>query len=144
MKAGMPFALLCSLSLVGCERPAQVASDAPTSPVAETNAMATPSAVIDPAKAALICKAGIAKLFQQPAASMKAVPMAGGIVRVSYRRSSDNTLWTNDCRVEGDRIVWRAVDVSPGSGPGRWRDDPADGALTYKVDGDHIDVAETF
>lgn len=144
MKAAMPFALLCSLSLVGCERPTQVASDAPTSPVTETNAMATPSAVIDPGKTALICKAAIAKLFQQPAASMKAVPMAGGIVRVSYRRSSDNTLWTNDCRLQADRILWRAVDITPGSGPGRWRDDTADGTVTYKMDGDRIVVTETF
>jgi hypothetical protein len=106
--------------------------------------MPEPSAVIDPAKAALICKAGIAKLFQQPVGSMKAAPMAGGIVRVSYRRSSDNTLWKNDCRLEGDRILWRALDVSPGSGPGRWRDDPADGTVTYKMDGDRIVVTETF
>lgn len=144
MRAGMPFALLCSLSLVGCERPTQVASDAPTSRVAETNAMATPSAVIDPAKAALICKAGIAKLFQQPATSMKAAPMVGGIIRVSYRRSSDNTLWTNDCRLEGNRILWRAVDINPGSGPCRWRDDPVDGRVTYSVKGDEIIVEETF
>jgi len=83
-----------------------VASDVPTSAVVEATAMPVPSAVVDPAKAALICKAGIAKLFQQPVSSMKALPMAGGIVRVSYRRSSDNTLWKNDCRLEGgDRIV---------------------------------------
>ncbi|MFK4870764.1 hypothetical protein [Novosphingobium sp. ZW T3_23] len=121
-----------------------MASDAPTSPVAETNAMATPSAIIDPVKAALICKAGIAKLFQQPTASMKAVPMAGGIIRVSYRRSSDNTFWKNDCRLEGAQIIWRAVDVTPGAGPGRWRDDPADGRVTYTMNGDEIVVEETF
>ncbi|WP_152524702.1 hypothetical protein [Novosphingobium lindaniclasticum] len=140
----MSFALLCSLSLLGCEKPAQMASDAPASPATETNAMPEVSAVIAPAKAASICKAGIAKLFQQPVSSMKAVPVAGGIIRVSYRRSSDNTLWSNDCRLEGDRIVWRAVDVSPGSGPGRWRDDPADGRVTYSVEGDEIIVEETF
>jgi hypothetical protein len=106
--------------------------------------MSETSAVIDPAKAALICKTGIAKLFQQPVSSMKAVSMPGGIIRVSYHRSSDNTLWKNDCRLEGDRILWRAIDVSPGSGPGRWRDDPADGRVTYSVKGDEIIVEETF
>lgn len=144
MRAEMSFALFCSLSLVGCEKPTQVESDAPASPVAETNVMATPPAVIDPAKAALICKAAIAKLFQQPATSMKTAPMVGGIIRVSYRRSSDNTFWTNDCRLEGNRILWRAVDISPGSGPGRWRDDPADGRVTYSVKGDEIIVEEAF
>jgi hypothetical protein len=47
---------------------------------------------------------GIAKLFQQPASTMKAERLAEGITRVSYRRSSDNTLWKNDCRLAGDRI----------------------------------------
>jgi hypothetical protein len=38
--------------------------------------------------------------------------------------------------------MWRAVDALPGSGPGRWRDDPADGVLTYKLDGDKVNVKE--
>lgn len=143
MKVKIPVAALCSFALAGCGKPTPGASDAPAA-LGEASALPVPSDSIDPVKAAIICKAGIAELFQQPAASMKTVPMAGGIIRVSYRRSSDNTLWKNDCRLEGAQILWRAVDVTPGAGPGRWRDDPADGRITYKIDGDRIMVTETF
>lgn len=145
MRADLAIAALCFIALTGCERmerenPETAVSTTPP----EVGEVKKPPEVVDPAKAALICKAGIARLFQQPAATMKAERLAEGITRISYRRSSDNTLWKNDCRLEDNRIVWRAVDASPGSGPGRWRDDPADGTVTYKVIGDRIEVTETF
>lgn len=117
MRAGLSIAALCSLALVGCEKPPQEPSEAPTILPAENTASSLSPDAIDPSKRARICKEGIAELFQQPTAIMKAEPIAGGITRVSYRRPSDNTLWKNDCRLEGNRIVWRAFDASPGSGP---------------------------
>lgn len=141
MKGGVAIAAVCCLAATGCEKPPHVPSDAHISAVEQ---ISSTQAAIDPAKAALICKAGIEELFKQPVASMKAEPITGGIIRVSYRRSSDNTLWKNDCKIDGDRIVWRAVDASPGSGPSRWRDDPADGMVTYKINGDRVEVIETF
>lgn len=145
MRSGLIAIAVVYLSLAGCKNPRQATADAADAGVTTMAASATnPLPVRDAAKAGLVCKAGIAKLFQQPAASMSAEPLAGGITRVSYRRSSDNTLWKNDCRVDGNRIVWRAVDASPGSGPGRWRDDPADGLVTYTLHGERVEVVETF
>ena len=100
----------------------------------------TPDSHLDPAKISSICKAGIGELFGRSPDTMKTEQQSDGIVRVSYRRPDDGTLWKNDCRLEGNRIMWRAVDVSPGSGPGRWRNDPADEVLTYTMDGDKISV----
>lgn len=142
MRVGLAITALCLIALTGCERMEQGTPESAVSTAPPE--LSQQAKAVGPAKAAIICKAGIAKLFQQPASTMNAERLADGITRISYRRSSDNTLWKNDCRLEDNRIVWRAVDASPGSGPGRWRDDPADGVMTYKIDGERIEVMETF
>jgi len=76
---------------------------------------------------------------------MKIVEGSSGTVRIRYVRPSDGKLWTNDCRVDGDRILWRTVNAfGAGSGEGRWRDDSADEVLTYAIDGDQITITTTF
>lgn len=99
---------------------------------------------LKPEQTALVCKAGIAKLFGQLASTIKVEKQGAGIVHMSYRRKFDGTRWENDCKLDGDRIMWRAVDAFPGSGPGRSRDDPANGVLTYKLDGDLVEVTEGY
>lgn len=99
---------------------------------------------LSPMQTADICKAGIGKLFGQSPNTMTVETLSDETIRISYRRSSDDTLWKNDCMLVGNRIMWRAVDAFPGSGVGRWRDHPADGVLTYKIDDGRIEVTETF
>jgi hypothetical protein len=39
--------------------------------------------------------------------------------------------------VEGDRVIWAAVDLD---GPGRWRTTPDDEVVTYAVEGQTVKV----
>lgn len=65
---------------------------------------------------------------------MKLTSNKGGIARVRYARPSDGKFWTTECRVSDNRVVWRTVDAfGPGSGYGRWRNDPQDEVFTYEV-----------
>ena len=103
-----------------------------------------PSKSLTAGEVASICKAGIAELFGHSPKIMKAAPQGGGIVRISYKRPYDGKLFRNDCQVQGNRIMWRGFDIRPGSGPGRWRNDPADEVLTFTVAGRSVKLLTTY
>lgn len=90
---------------------------------------------------ARVCKATVAILMGQSPSIMKAENAEAGLARVSYNRPSDNKKWTNECRVDGDLVIWRAVDAfGSGTGAGRWRTDPEDEKIRYKIDGKKVTV----
>lgn len=137
-----PIALALILSGCSGSAPQPRAEDARPSPadiakadadigVAPSDAVSTKP--LDAEQMASICKAGIAELFGHSPEIMNAALQGEGIVRISYKRPDDGKLFKNDCQLQGDRIMWRGIDISPGSGPGRWRNEPADEALTFTV-----------
>ena len=92
-----------------------------------------------------VCRAAIADLNGRSPSIMKVVRENAGTIRIRYARPSDGKVWTSDCRLEGDRVLWRTVDASgAGSGEGRWRDDPADEVLTYLLDGTRVTITTAF
>jgi hypothetical protein len=103
-----------------------------------------PTKPLTPGETASVCKAAIAELFGHSPKIMKVASISDGIVRVSYRRPDDGKLFKNDCRLQGNRIMWRGFDISPGSGPGRWRNNPADEALTFKIVGKSVELLTTY
>lgn len=96
------------------------------------------------AQLASVCKAAIAETFAQPLKIMKIASNEGGIVRVRYNRPSDGKRWTNDCRVEGERIIWRTVDAFKGDGPGVWRTRPEDEVTTFRIDGGNVNIITKY
>jgi hypothetical protein len=86
----------------------------------------------------MMCRAGIAAEFGRSPKIMKASEVEEGLTRVEYRRPDDDKLWKSDCRIEGNRIVWRTVDAFSGSGPGRWRTSAEDDVLTFTIEGKSV------
>jgi hypothetical protein len=138
------------LALVACSGRHQDAED---SLVAAPDAATLPapsasSGIVAPALTATqlssVCKAAIASSFGRSASIMRVVSNEGGVVRIRYNRPDDKTLWTNDCRVEGDRIVWRTVDAFGGAGPGVWRTRPDDDVLTFRTRGKKVDIVTRY
>lgn len=105
---------------------------------------ATPSQALTPASLAKVCRAAIAHAMQKSPSIMKVKANEAGIVRIHYTRPDDGKLWKDDCRVSGNRVIWRAVDAFPGSGAGRWRDTAEDGIMTYRLNGDAVTMKEVF
>lgn len=90
----------------------------------------------EPFSISQICKAGIGMMMGRDPAVMDS-RVAGGIVFLSYIREDDGTEWKYKCRLEGNRIMWGADD-------GRWRDNPADEALFFKVSEGRLEVEERY
>lgn len=92
-----------------------------------------------------VCRAAVADINGHPPAIVRIVTAGLDTVRVSYRRPSDGSRWTNECRFDGDRVIWRTVDAfGPGSGLGRWRIDPMDEVITYSIRGTRIGITTTY
>jgi hypothetical protein len=105
---------------------------------------AEPAAPIDSKTSISICMAAIAELFGHSPKIMKATPQDGSIIRISYKRPDDGKTFKNDCQIQGNRIMWRGVDIGSGTGPGRWRNNPADEVVTFNIVGKSVKILTTY
>jgi hypothetical protein len=79
------------------------------------------------------CKRFVGELMGRDPEIMKAVDNGTQVVSVSYARPADGKLWKYECKVDGEMIIWRGVDVfGPGQGPGRWRVEDAKPLVSFK------------
>lgn len=91
-----------------------------------------PVSAADKATPAMLCKAGIAALMDRDPKIIKAKE-SNGLVRLSYIRKDDGSLWQYRCKIEGSAIVWASKE-------GRWRTDPADEKLRYRTTAESVTV----
>lgn len=84
-----------------------------------------------------ICKAGISKIMGRDPTTMSSRPTSDETIKVSYLRADDRKKFSYKCKIEGNRIVW-------GNSDGRWRTDPSDPVVTYKVKGNVFSINESF
>jgi hypothetical protein len=119
-------------STVGCgtdvstsdEKPIQIPEDKVEQSVSEQ--FKEPVKPLNSFSVSQICKAGIAVLMGQEPSIIKTSEQEG-IVLLSYTRPDDGSEWKYRCRIkDGQRIIWA-------SDTGRWRDDPADEQLFFRV-----------
>lgn len=89
-----------------------------------------------------VCKAAVAQMFGHSPSIMKAT--GDELIRVTYRRPDDGKTFSNECKLEGDRIVWRSVDATPGAGLGPWRTREGDDDLRFRVDGKNVKITTTY
>lgn len=148
-------AAILPLGLAACSSPAPQPQRQEARPSAADLAKADVDLGVKPVKAESvvlidsktgisICKAAIAELFGHSPKIMKSAPHDSGIVRISYRRPDDGKGFKNDCQLQGNRIMWRGVDISPGTGPGRWRNHPDDEVLTFRIKGSEVELTTTY
>ena len=86
---------------------------------------------------AQVCKAGIGTIMGRDPSSMKTRTTSNGVLKVSYVRPFDRKKFSYKCKIEGNRILW-------GNSDGRWRTHSADSKVTYRVDGELLQVTDKF
>nr|WP_052814195.1 hypothetical protein [Sphingomonas melonis] len=129
------------LATTRCSQPTEVVpsvTTAESTAVPDMLASPMPTKPLTFAERSMICRAGIAAVMGRDPKTMKASKTSDDIIRIQYRRPDDGKLWKSECKLVGDRIVWRGVDSFGNDGPGRWRDGPYDEILTYTFDGNSV------
>nr|WP_100059583.1 hypothetical protein [Lonsdalea populi] len=107
------------------------------------------SLMAEPARAAApssppigkICKATTSLIFGRSTQIMKLDAVENGTAYVHYFRPSDRSRWAIKCKLAGDRVLWASN--NPDS-IGRWRNDPADEIITFRIHGDALDISEIY
>lgn len=97
-------------------------------------AMAAPEATFTGER---ICKAAIGTIMGRHPKIVKVTNSKDGIVYLNYVRPDDKSKWAFRCRLDGSRVIWA-------SDPGRWRTDPRDEKVSYKIEGDTLTVTENY
>lgn len=130
------------LALAACERGSETQE-----PQSNASASSLTPPLVPPSEGdqARVCRTAIADMNGHSPQIVKSAAGEAGTFRLSYSRPSDGKIWTHDCRIEGDRVIWRSRDLAgPGTGPGRWRIDPMDEVITFAIVGESITITTTF
>lgn len=92
-----------------------------------------------------LCRLAISLEMGRPLSIIKTDNENSSLADVSYARPDDGKTWKYQCKSEGTNVYWRGVDLDgPGSGPGRWRDNPFDNKLTYSESRGKIVIKMTY
>lgn len=126
------------------EAASNAADAALNSAIAEVDDASSSEAELSSSDLARVCRAAVAHMMGKSPSIMKVKSNSGGVVRIQYRRPDDGTVWKDDCRLEGQRVMWRSVDAVGASGPGRWRNHPDDEVITYSIDGKTIRIGQKW
>jgi len=133
VRAGLTLGLVAA-SCSNSSDTAPAKSDQPTANLAGSASTASPLSDVELGR---VCVVTIAELMGRSPRIIHVESVGNGIARVSYRRPSDSTDWTNECRVEGDRVIWRGVGNDQS---GRWRTTSMDEVVRYSVSDRRITI----
>lgn len=120
--------------------PTEATAPQPADPAAAAGADKLPAPDLE-----RVCRATIAALNDLEPEIVKVSGNSGELVQVRYTDASDGKVWTNECRVIGNRVILRTIDAfGPQSGKGRWRTAPMDEVITYKIEGPGVSVTTKY
>jgi hypothetical protein len=105
----------------------------------------TQAAELDDASLSRICRATVAVLMLHDVSIVVAENVKAGIVRTRYAHPNDGSIWRHQCKVDGNSVIWAAVDINgTGTGPGRWRTSPDDEATSFVVVDRNIEITVKY
>lgn len=125
------------LSDVGESKPSTVVASTVTSPP-------SPIAELSSDDRKRVCRAAIADMNGHSPDIVKVRASSGDSVVVRYNRPDDGKAWTNECRFEGDRVIWRTIGAFGGTEPGRWRTHPADETIKFALEGSDVTITTSY
>lgn len=99
--------------------------------------LARPADAQDTKELDFVCRATMSAIFGHDISIIKTTGIKDGIASSSYVRPSDGTVWSNRCKIEGNRIIWA-------SDTGRWRTHPMDEVITYSKAGRTLTITQKF
>jgi hypothetical protein len=119
--------------------PAEQAATAPV--VAET--ATTPVGPLSAVDLRRVCRAGLAAIHGQEPDAIQITGLQTSVVSAQWRAPVDGGVMKAQCRVEGDVIAWKPLDL-PDPASVRWMNQAGDPVNTYALKGDVVMVTVTL
>lgn len=137
---------LTGLTLSACGERAEKAE--PTWEQAASGVSALPDARVDvPVELTAdqlrrVCQAGLAAIHGQMTADIKIDGLEGQIVNASWRAPVDGGRRRAQCRIDGDRVIWKPQDRLTADA-NRWMDQSGDPVTRFVLDGETVTINQT-
>ncbi len=130
-------------ALAACGERAEPAAPPPTDvvsapPPASVAEVAAP-VVLTAADLRRVCRAGLAAIHGQAVADIQIDGLEGRIVNASWRAPVDGGRRRARCRVDGDLITWKPVDVTDPA-QDRWMNRAGDPVTRFALDGETVTI----
>lgn len=138
---------LTVLTLAACGERADAPAPTPADKVSAVNpasdAVAAAPVVLDAAGLKRVCQAGLAAIHGQGVADIQIDGLEGRIVNASWRAPVDGGRRRAQCRVDGDRVVWKPLErLTPAED--RWMNQSGDPVTRFALEGDSITINTTL
>ena len=100
-------------------------------------------AVLTAAELRRVCQAGLAEIHGQEVGDIQIDGLEGVVVSASWRAPVDGGRRRAQCRVDGDLITWRPVDVTDPA-QDRWKSQAGDPVTRFVLDGETLTIIQTL
>ncbi|MDP3803666.1 hypothetical protein [Brevundimonas sp.] len=138
---------LTGLTLAACGERAEPAAPTPAERVSAVNPASDAEASVPAAPTAdqlrRICQAGLAAIHGQRAADIQIDGLEGRVVNASWRAPVDGGRRRAQCRVDGDLVTWKPVDVTDPA-QDRWMNRAGDPVTRFALDGETVTIDQTL
>lgn len=129
--------LIGVFALAACGEREVAPAPAQTQPVVE----AAPAKTLTGSELRRVCRAGLAAIHGQQPEDIEIGGVEDGVVHAMWRAPVNGGLMRADCRVEGDRIQWKPLNL-PDPSQIRWMDQAGDPVVRFVLNGDAITVTQ--
>lgn len=134
---------LTDLALAACGERAETAAPTPAEKVSAvdpaSDAEASVPVVLTADQLRRVCQAGLAEIHGQTVADIQIDGLEGRVVNASWRAPVDGGRRRAQCRVEGDLITWKPVDVTDPA-QARWMNQSGDPVTRFVLDGERVTI----
>ncbi|QYF87895.1 hypothetical protein [Brevundimonas sp. PAMC22021] len=131
------------LAACGEREPAPTPAEQVSANPPASDAAAAAPAVLSAVDLRRVCRAGLAAIHGQDAAAVAIDGVEGEVVHASWRAPVDGGRMRADCRVDGELIVWKPLDL-PDAALVRWMNQSGDPVIRYALDGPRIAITQTL
>ncbi len=138
--------IVAALTLAACGQRAEPAAPTPAETVSAVSP-ASDAEVIAPAvltadQLRRVCQVGLAEIHGQGVADIQIDGLEGRVVNASWRAPVDGGRRRAQCRVEGDQVTWKPVDVTDPAHD-RWMNQTGDPVTRFVLDGETVTINQT-
>lgn len=132
-----------ALAACGEREPAPTPAETVSAEVKTSDAVQAAPEALNAADLRRVCRAGLAAVHGQEPSAIAVDGVEGRVIHASWRAPVDGGRMRADCRVDGDLVVWKPLDL-PDPSLVRWMNQSGDPVIRYALDGEQVAITQTL